>query len=99
MDFGETYRHGIERRIPIKYDRNGGQYSIYLKVISVRDVEGNPWNFKTSRIGRDLNIRIGDADKTIRGDQNFVLHYTVRRAINFFDGAPEAYWNVTLQDE
>ena len=95
MDFGETYRHGIERRIPIKYDRNGGQYSIYLKVISVRDVEGNPWNFKTSRIGRDLNIRIGDADKTIRGDQNFVLHYTVRRAINFFDGAPEAYWNVT----
>lgn len=95
MDFEGVQRHGIERRVPVKYDRNGGQYSIYLKVLSVTDEKQNAWNFKTSRIGRDLNIRIGDADKTLTGVQTYVLHYTVRRAVNFFNKAPEVYWNVT----
>ena len=54
--------------------------------------------YKTSRKGRNLDIRIGDADTLVTGVKTYKLHYTVLRAVNFFDGKPEVYWNATGDD-
>lgn len=95
MDFENSQRHGIYRKIPVRYNRYKGQYTIHLKVLGVDDGTGRDWKYQTSRMGRDLNIKIGDPDKTISGVHTYRIRYQVRRAVNFFGGAPEVYWNVT----
>ncbi|MBX9876881.1 MAG: DUF2207 domain-containing protein [Candidatus Obscuribacterales bacterium] len=95
MDFGSIERHGIYRMIPIRYRRNDNDYSVELKVDSVTDESGNAYNREISNQDHDLNIRIGDVDKVITGRHIYKIHYTVRRAVNFFDNKPEIYWNVT----
>ncbi|HEX9997795.1 MAG TPA: DUF2207 domain-containing protein [Abditibacterium sp.] len=95
MDFENSQRHGIYRVIPVVYDRNGGKYSIYLDVLSVTNDKGAQYKYSQSRQGRDLNLKIGDPDTTISGLHTYNLRYKVRRAVNFFDDAPEFYWNAT----
>ncbi len=95
MDFQSTPRHGIFRHIPVRYDRHGGAYTVEFRLVSVTDEAGSPLKFSDKRQGREVNIRIGDPDTVITGLHTYKLHYTVRRAVNFFDGAPELYWNVT----
>ena len=95
MDFGTIPRHGIYRMIPIRYTRNGNDFSIAMKVDSVADEHGNQYIREMSNQGRDLNIRVGDPDNLITGRHVYKIHYTVRRAVNFFGGKPEVYWNVT----
>jgi uncharacterized membrane protein len=95
MDFEGAQRHGIYRTIPVRYDRNGGKYSIYLKVIEITDDKGNTHPYTTSSDWSELNIKIGDPDKYVSGVVTYRIHYTVRRAVNFFNNKPEVYWNAT----
>ncbi|RYG73934.1 DUF2207 domain-containing protein [bacterium] len=95
MDFENSPRHGIFRIIPVVYDRNGGYYSIYLDVLSITDEKGNDYEYTSSHQGRDLNLKIGDPDRTFTGLHTYKLRYHVRRAVNFFGGEPEFYWNAT----
>jgi uncharacterized membrane protein YgcG len=99
-DFEGAQKHGIFRLIPVRYNRNNGSYSIYLDVLSVEDGQGRKWKYQTSRKWSDLEIKIGDANVTLTGVQTYVIHYRVRRAVNFFKDAsgrdaPEVYWNAT----
>lgn len=97
-DFGEEGRHGIYRTIPVTYTRNGGTYRLRLSVERVmRDGAAEP--YETSRDGDRLKIKIGDADRTIAGEHEYLIRYSTDRAINFFpDGHSELYWNVTGND-
>lgn len=95
MDFEDSQRHGIYRTIPVRYDRYGGNYTIQVKVLSIDDGQGRTWQYQTSGMGRDLKIKIGDPDRTISGMHTYRIRYLVRRAVNFFNNAPEVYWNVT----
>lgn len=95
MDFNTIPRHGIYRMIPVRYRRGGNDFSIEIKVDHVTDESGNEYTREISNQGRDLNIRIGDADRLITGRHIYKIHYTVRRAVNFFGEKPEFYWNVT----
>lgn len=92
--FNTPNRHGIKRFIPVVYNRNGNNYTIDLKLLGVTSTDGQYVPYKTNRQGRDFFIIIGDPKKSVMGLQQYHIHYTVRRAINFFDGAPEIYWNV-----
>lgn len=94
MDFEGAQRRGIFRKIPVVYNRNGGRYSIYLDLQSVTQ-DGRPAQYVVSRQGRELSIRIGNPEITISGVHRYEISYRVRRAINFFNDAPELYWNVT----
>jgi len=94
-DFETAHRHGIYRTIPVKYSRYNNTYSIYLKILGITDGHGNELHYETKGIGRDLKIKIGDADTLITGVHTYKLHYRVLRAVNFFKGAPEVYWNAT----
>jgi uncharacterized membrane protein len=94
-DFGVTEKHGIFREIPIKYQARGGNYNLRVSNISVTDEKGINYNFTTSYPGNDLEIKIGDADKTVSGKKIYVINYVIKRAINFFETRDEFYWNLT----
>jgi len=93
--FDTPNRHGIKRFIPIIYDRNGNNYTLDLKLLGVTAMGGKYVPYKSNRQGRDFFIIIGDPKKSVMGEHQYHVHYSVRRAINFFDGSPEIYWNVT----
>ncbi len=93
--FTTPNRHGISRFIPVVYTRSGNNFTIDLKLLAVTTTGGQYVPFHTSKQGRDFYIKIGDPKKTIMGLHKYHIHYSVRRAINFFDNEPELYWNVT----
>ena len=95
MDFAQSPRHGIYRFIPIRFHRGAGTYTTYLRLLSVTDANGHPYKYKRSDIGSDVTVQIGDSKTLVTGHQIYKLHYEVAKAINFFDKAPELYWNVT----
>lgn len=97
-DFGQSQRHGIFRIIPIKYKARGGNYNLRISDISVIDENGNSYNFSKSFSGSDIEIKIGDVDKLIIGKKTYIINYTIKRAINYFDSHDELYWNVTGND-
>ncbi|HYA11853.1 MAG TPA: DUF2207 domain-containing protein [Thermodesulfovibrionales bacterium] len=89
-------RHGIYREIPYKYrDDLGKTIKTPLDVLSVTDKSGKGWKYRVSRTGNVINIRIGDANTYVSGDQTYVITYKVENAILFFDNHDELYWNVT----
>lgn len=94
-DFGADFRHGIYRDIPISYQRHGGNYNLKLEGVEVRDKRGAFLKYELSRQGKNLRIKIGDANVAVNGSQTYVVSYTVKKAINFFDNHDELYWNAT----
>lgn len=97
-------RHGIIRFIPYQYPlqqlpagvekanrqlESGG----YAHVL-IEDIKVNGWNYKVSREGDSKVIKIGSADVTVDGNQQYVIHYRMMNAINFFKDHAELYFNV-----
>ncbi|MEO8415538.1 MAG: DUF2207 domain-containing protein [Ginsengibacter sp.] len=97
-------RHGITRKIPYKYDvqplpanvekadrqlESGGQ-----TITMVDNIKVPGWNFDVSNDGNYKSIKIGSADKTVDGDQQYVITYRVLNAINFFKDHSELYLNI-----
>lgn len=97
-NFGDGQKHGIFRDIPIKYKARGGNYNLRISEISVTDEKGIPYDFSTSYSGQNIQIKIGDADKYVSGVKTYVVSYKIERAINYFEGHDELYWNVTGND-
>ncbi|MEA3322626.1 MAG: DUF2207 domain-containing protein [Patescibacteria group bacterium] len=107
-NFGELQRHGIYRDIPVKYTTNSGnKYTAQIDDIVVTNANGKKVTFVVSKEGNNKRIKIGDANKTITGRQQYNISYTVHDAITYFDdptrnathnvagGHQEFYWNVT----
>lgn len=94
VDFGGLSRHGIYREIPLAYQDNLGQsYRLRFKLIGVTDASGKKipyedsgWNTRT--------LKIGDPDRTITGQQRYIIKYEIERGIRFLD-TDELYWNAT----
>jgi uncharacterized membrane protein YgcG len=87
--------HGIYRDIPVEYaGPNGMNFSLFLDVKSVRDENGEPLKFESSRERqyRKLTIYIPDADNSTR---TISINYVVSDALRFFDDHDEFYWNIT----
>lgn len=94
-DFGAAEKHGIYRSIPIKYKARGGNFKLRLSDISVTDGPDQPVNFTTSYPGDNIEIKIGEADRTVTGTKFYKIKYTIRRAVNYFSDHDELYWNAT----
>lgn len=82
--------HGIERAIPATYKNR----SIDVTIKDISDKQGNPIKYKTAVKNDNLVIRIGDNDKYIHGQQTYVINYTVKNVITFYDDHDEWYWDV-----
>lgn len=97
VDFGALKKHGIFREIPIEYSIPGDDKHnrIYgFEAVSVTDAAGKPWPYTQSRVGANVQLKIGDADRTISGKQLYRIVYRVRDALNAFGDHDELYWNV-----
>ena len=92
-------RHGIYRDVPIKYrDDLGHTIKTPTHVLSVTDESGKKRKATISKKGNVVNIRIGDAHRSVQGRQVYVITYRVENAILFFSDHDELYWNVTGND-
>lgn len=94
VEFNEN-RHGIFRVIPIVYNVDGKTIKTDLSVESVTDKEGKQIPYTVSRLNQSRKIKIGDPDKTIIGQQTYVITYQVNRILQEYDEHDELYWNVT----
>ena len=97
-DFGSAQKHGIFRDIPIKYQARGGNFALRISNISVADANGAPYQFTTSHPDDNIQIKIGDPNIEITGRHIYIINYTIKRAINFFNDHDELYWNITGND-
>jgi uncharacterized membrane protein YgcG len=83
--------HGILRVIPVVYD----EHPIRLSVKSVRDANGNDWNYESSFDEENVTLQIGDGDRYLHGQQTFVIVYTVENVTRHFENTndDEFYWD------
>lgn len=83
--------HGIERVIPFNYDK----HYVSLKIDSVKDEGGVGLNYTTYKSNDNLVIRIGDADKYVRGTKVYIITYTQKDVTRYFKNTndDEFYWD------
>lgn len=99
VDFGSNERHGIFRTLPTKAKTStGANRSIRVRDVAVRDGEEVSVPFELTRGWGDLEVKVGDPDRTVTGRQTYELTYVVDGALNFFDDHAEFYWNATGTD-
>lgn len=99
VDFNDLEKHGIFREIPIEYEWDDEQNRVYeFDLISVTDDAGAAWPVDQSRNGPNVQLKIGDPDRTISGKQSYVITYTIAGAMNAFPDHDELYWNVNGAD-
>ncbi|MCR4326338.1 MAG: DUF2207 domain-containing protein, partial [Candidatus Roizmanbacteria bacterium] len=78
-DFGALERHGILRTIPyLKTNTQGKQYKLDLQVQGVYDEPGVAYRYTTSRENNQLQIKIGDPNRTVTGVHTYVITYRVK---------------------
>jgi len=90
--------NGIWRTIPVEYPGpQGSNYSLFLKVESVTDGEGNALKYEVSREGdfKKIKIYVPGAVDTSR---TVIITYSSPNAVRWFDDHDEFYWNVTGND-
>jgi len=94
-DFSDQQRHGIFRFIPISYKARGGNYNLRISDISVTNEYGELYNYVISYPGKNVELKIGDADAFVTGQHTYIITYTIKKALNYFSDWDELYWNVT----
>ncbi|MEO5627781.1 MAG: DUF2207 domain-containing protein [Candidatus Saccharimonadales bacterium] len=82
--------HGIERAIPLEYK----DQPIDLQIQNITGPDGSPISYTTRKSNGNLVVRIGDADKYVRGEQTYKLIYSLKNQISFYDNHQEFYWDV-----
>lgn len=98
-DFGNLYRHGIFREIPeLRVNNEGKKYILDYTDFSVKDIEGNNYQYKLSRYNNIITLKIGDPDKTITGINRYVIGYRISGVLTYFSDHDELYFNATGND-
>jgi uncharacterized membrane protein YgcG len=100
VDFGSLERHGIFRDIPVEYEYEPDpdyRRVIDIDVVSITD-GSRPVPYETSRAGGNLQIKVGDPDVEVTGEQRYVITYVAEKALNPQEAWDEFYWNVTGND-
>jgi len=88
-------KHGIFRNIPVVYSAKGKTLRAGISVLSVVDATGAGHPYKLGRQGREVEVKIGDPDKTITGEVVYVITYRITKIVQRFDTHDEIYWNIT----
>ena len=96
VDFqGLTDRHGIYREIPVEYRNDAQTVRVFeLSVDGVTDAQGRRLTYATASHGANLQVKIGDASRTVAGKQTYRIAYRVRGALDAYPDHDELYWNV-----
>ena len=102
VDFDGLQKHGIYRVIPVRYKRlvsaamplEAGRVTFSLRVRGVTDGDGTPLPYEVSGT-TEKTIKIGDPDRTVTGEQTYVIDYLLSGGLGFFEEWDELYWQVT----
>jgi len=90
-------KHGIYRVLPtVYYPKSGSAVKTPIELKSITDFNGNSLNYQVtnSRTDKTITWKIGDADKTVTGVNNYQISYHVKNAIRHQDDFSELYWNL-----
>lgn len=82
--------HGILRAIPQKYEG----FRLMPSDIKVSSPTGAPTEFTTYSENSNLVIQIGDPDRTVTGDQTYLVNYKVQNVIH----KDRLIWNINGTD-
>lgn len=97
-DFENAERHGIFRTIPTTHPADATLWykeryvDIGVQSVSM-DGDTVPYDITTS--GKNIEIKIGDPDKTITGPHTYTIVYDVQGALFQTANTVELYWNAT----
>ncbi|MBK9107773.1 MAG: DUF2207 domain-containing protein [Saprospiraceae bacterium] len=98
VDFLEP-RRGILRDIPLKYNlshkTSGSIFDmLFAHEIFLSDVKVTGHPYKNQYRGIGLQIRIGDPEIYLTGEQTYIIDYTVENGLLHGASGPEFYWNI-----
>jgi len=100
-DFEGQNRRGIFRTLEKKHPQPSTEWYknwyVDVEVLSVNK-GGLSEKFVISDSNKDLEIKIGDPNKTITGPHEYEITYLLTGAISYGDAGAEFYWNVTGND-
>jgi len=95
-DFGALSRHGIFRSIPIiKTNSQGEKFQLTFSEITVSLNGRSNYQFTKSFAKGNLVLKIGEAEKTLNGQQKYQIQYRVGGALAYYSDHDELYWNIT----
>lgn len=98
VNFDNLEKHGLLRYIPYIYTSDNGNKS-YTTVEVIRLIRnGSPEKYTQSESNGYINLKIGNPNKTISGEQHYQIVYNVIGALQSFKDYDELYWNVTGGD-
>lgn len=91
-------KHGIFRILPTVINTTSGRIKTPIKLISITDFEGRPYEYAESYSLTDKTIvwKIGDPNKTVSGENSYRIKYTVQNAVRTENSKKfdELYWNL-----
>jgi len=87
-------KHGLFRVIPVVYSAKGKTIRANLKIISIADENGQPYQYQTSTLNQSLKLKIGDPKQTFTGPKTYVIKYNISKVLLRWSDHEEVYWNV-----
>lgn len=88
VNFSKRMR-GIFRTITT--NRDVGEQT---QIVSITNIKTGNINRKITKRRNEVEIRLGSADKYIKGPQSYSISYTVKNGITPYDGHDEFYWSL-----
>lgn len=90
-------KHGIYRTLPLRnevkrLDGTSSKNKVQITNLSVKGDHGS--NYSISREGGMQKIKIGSADVTLRGEENYQIKYTYNLGKDPLKNADEFYYNI-----
>ena len=82
--------HGILRAIPESYKG----HSVRLHINKVGSDSGAPVQYTTYGDSGNEVLKIGDPSRTVTGNQEYTIDYTLQNVITFYPDHDELYWDV-----
>jgi uncharacterized membrane protein YgcG len=100
-DFEGAVRHGIFRTLETDHPQPASSIlkERYIE-IALRSVlrDGAPEPYEVNTHANEVEVRIGDPDRTVTGIHTYELSYVLRGALSYGPEGAELYWNVTGHD-
>lgn len=94
-DFGQTPKHGIFRKFSlIRENDNKEKFILDFQLKDITNQQDKPQTFQNNSDNQEVNLKIGDPNKTVVGLNTYVLEYKISGTINYLSDHDEFYWNV-----
>lgn len=86
MDCGSLKdKHGLFRILPLTYNYQGKKTKTQVELMSITDLQGRSLNYTTSYENGTIVWKIGDKDRTIQGENGYLINYKIKNAIVLSD--------------